>query len=103
MVAGRATIYLILLVKFSSKQKLPTNPQVSERAFRIISLCMPVNAIRRACDRTLTSVDPECQLHYYLLRPAVPHCLVMQLSISIPKLQLIGHWPVAQSLPRGEE
>jgi hypothetical protein len=41
IVAGRAMMYRILLVKFNNKQKLPKNPIPREMAFRMISLLIP--------------------------------------------------------------
>jgi hypothetical protein len=38
MVSGKATIYLTLRVKFSSKQKLPKKPQARDIAFKMTSL-----------------------------------------------------------------
>jgi hypothetical protein len=38
IVIGKATIYLTLLVKFSSKAKLPRKPQARDIAFKMTSL-----------------------------------------------------------------
>jgi hypothetical protein len=38
IVNGKATIYLTLLVKFSSKAKLPKKPQARDIAFKMTSL-----------------------------------------------------------------
>jgi hypothetical protein len=38
IVSGKAIIYLTLLVKFNSKQKLPKKPQPRDMAFKITSL-----------------------------------------------------------------
>ena len=47
IVAGKATIYLTLLVKFSSKQKLPKKPQARDIAFKMTSLSHNPSVLHR--------------------------------------------------------